>query len=95
MDGKLNFLIRGKSELTKKRLQTDMLLRRAMKGDRYAKEKLYKDYGIKLYSSEEVESYVKKKLKTEVVNGLPPRDKANFVTKLKTKRNNKELFKKR
>ncbi len=75
MDGKINVLIRGKPELTKKRLQVDNLLKRAMKGNNSAKSKLYKEFGIRLYSSDEVETYVQKKLATEVVEESPVRIK--------------------
>ncbi|MCK4404318.1 MAG: hypothetical protein KAW02_04440 [candidate division Zixibacteria bacterium] len=67
MDGKVNFVIRGKPELTKKRHQINVLLKRARKGRKQAKDKLYKEFGIRIYSSEEVEKYVEEKLKTEVI----------------------------
>jgi len=69
MDGRVNFVMRGKPELTKKRHQINVLLKRAMKGRKQAKakDKLYKEFGIRIYSSEEVEKYVEEKLKTEVI----------------------------
>ncbi len=67
MNGKVNFVIRGKPDLTKKRHQIDVLLKRAMKGRKQAKDKLYKEFGIRVYSSQEVEEYVKERLKAEVV----------------------------
>jgi hypothetical protein len=54
-----SLVIRGRGEATKKRQQIDILLKKAMKGDRRAKLRLYKDFGIKVYSAGEVESYVK------------------------------------
>lgn len=60
-----NLVMRGKSEQTKRRQQTDILLKRAMKGNRQAKVKLYKEFGIRVYSSEEVERYVKERMAQE------------------------------
>jgi Glu-tRNA(Gln) amidotransferase subunit E-like FAD-binding protein len=76
MDGKINVLIRGKSELTKKRHQVDVLLKRAMKGNHQSKEKLNKEFGIKVYSTDEVAKYVKEKLKNEVIEESPLRVKS-------------------
>jgi hypothetical protein len=81
MDGKINVLIRGKPELTKKRLQVDNLLKRAMKGNDQAKFKLYKEFGIRFYSPDEVQSYVKKKLASEVVDESPVRAKTRLKSK--------------
>jgi hypothetical protein len=86
MDGKINVLIRGKAELTKKRLKVDNLLKRAMKGNSQAKSKLYKEFGIRLYSTDEVQSYVKKKLATEMVEESPVRVKAKTKTRILPKR---------
>jgi hypothetical protein len=86
MDGKINVLIRGKPELTKKRLQVDNLLKRAMKGNNQAKSKLFKEFGIRFYSPDEVQSYVKKKLASEVVNESPVRAKSRSKSRLLTKR---------
>ncbi|MFQ6032253.1 MAG: hypothetical protein ACE5K2_04960 [Candidatus Zixiibacteriota bacterium] len=60
-----NLVIRGRGEQTKRRQQTDILLKKAMKGNRQAKLKLYKEFGIKLYSSEEVEKYVQERVAHE------------------------------
>jgi hypothetical protein len=60
-----SLIIRGRSEQTKKRQQTDILLKKAMKGNRQAKLKLYKEFGIKLYSSDEVEKYVQERVTRE------------------------------
>jgi Glu-tRNA(Gln) amidotransferase subunit E-like FAD-binding protein len=86
MDGKINVLIRGKSELTKKRHQVDVLLKRAMKGNHQSKEKLNKEFGIKVYSSDEVARYVKEKLKNEVIEESPLRVKQKNGTKALPKR---------
>jgi hypothetical protein len=60
-----SLIIRGRSEQTKKRQQTDILLKKAMKGNRQAKLKLYKEFGIRLYSSDEVEKYVQERVTQE------------------------------
>jgi hypothetical protein len=86
MDGKINVLIRGKPELTKKRLQVDNLLKRAMRGNSQAKSKLYKEFGIKFYSPDEVQSYVKKKLASDVVNESPVRTRSKPKSRILTKR---------
>ena len=95
MNGKVSFVIRGKSELTKKRHQIDVLIKRAMKGRKQAKDKLYKEFGIKVYSSEEVEEYIKEKLKTEMVEESPPEVRAKAVTKAIPKRKNRQMVRKR
>jgi len=86
MDGKVNVLIRGKAELTRRRHQINVLLKRAIKGNYQSKDKLYKDFGIRLYSSDEVEKYVNDKLKTEVVEESPVRIKRRNGTKTLPKR---------
>ncbi len=85
MDGKVNVLIRGKAELTRKRHQIDVLLKRAKNGNYQSKDKLYKEFGIRLYSSDEVQKYVSDKLKTEVEDS-PVRIKRRNDTKTSTKR---------
>jgi hypothetical protein len=60
-----NIVIRGRTEHTKRRQQIDILLKKAMKGDRHAKLKLYKEFGIRLYSSEAVNQYAKERLSQE------------------------------
>jgi hypothetical protein len=60
-----SLIIRGKGEHTKKRQQTDILLKKAMKGSKQAKLKLYKEFGIKLYSADEVDKYVRKRMSQE------------------------------
>ena len=45
------------------------MLKRAMKGERRAKLKLYKQFGIRVYSSEEVDNYVKERLSQEYAAG--------------------------
>lgn len=90
MDGKVNVSIRGKSELTKKRHQVDVLLKKAMRGDRQAKDRLQKEFRIKVYSPEEIGSYVKERLKTEVVEDSPsrisPKSRAKAISKIKNRR---------
>jgi len=61
--------MRGRSEHTKRRQQTDILLKKAMKGSRQAKLKLYKEFGIKLYSPQEVDKFVKERLSQEYASG--------------------------
>ena len=46
-------------KFTKRRQKIDALLKRAIKGNLKAREKLSKDFGIKLYSSKEIEQYKK------------------------------------
>jgi hypothetical protein len=60
-----SLVIRGRGEATKKRQRIDLLLKKAMKGDGRAKLKLYKDFGIKVYSAGEVEKYVQKRMPQE------------------------------
>jgi hypothetical protein len=90
MDGKVNVSIRGKSELTKKRHQVDILLKKAMRGGRQAKDRLQKEFGIRVYSPEEIGNYVKERLKTEVVEDSPsrisPKSRAKTISKIKNRR---------
>lgn len=65
-----------KQELTARRHKIAILLRKAVKGNQQAKGKLLDEYGIRVYSSSEVEEYEsggngKKIVKTRVgkVNG--------------------------
>jgi len=51
-----------KQGLTARRHKIDILLKKAVKGNLKAKEKLLDEYGIKVYSSSEVEEYKKSKL---------------------------------
>jgi hypothetical protein len=60
-----SLVIRGRGGPTKKRQQIDILLKKAMRGDGRAKLKLYKEFGIKVYSAGEVESYVKTRMPQE------------------------------
>jgi hypothetical protein len=60
-----SLVIRGRGEATKKRQQIDILLKKATKGDGRAKLKLYKEFGIKLYSAGEVERYVQTRMPQE------------------------------
>jgi hypothetical protein len=94
MDGKINVLIRGKPELTRKRLQVDNLLKRALKGNDQAKSKLYNEFGIRLYSSDEVKNYVQKMLTTEVIGVPSVKSKNKSKTKVLPKRKVKFVAKK-
>jgi hypothetical protein len=86
--------MRGKSQLTKKRHQISLLLKRARSGKRQAKDKLQREFGIRVYSPEEVEAYVEEKLKTEVVDELPSRIRAKAVKKTEPTRRNRQVAKK-
>ena len=83
--------MRGKSEYTKKRHQISLLLKRAKKGRRQAKDKLQREFGIRVYSPTEVKAYVEEKLKTEVVEKSP----LEVSTKRVAKRRTKQVSKKR
>ena len=85
--------MRGKSELTKKRHTIDVLMKRAMKGGKQAKDKLYKEFGIKVYSSEEVEEYVRDKLKAQMVDESLPRVRAKSVTRGVPRRKKSQMVK--
>ena len=60
-----SLVIRGRGEATKKRQRIGILLKRAMKGEKRAKLKLYKEFGVKVYSSGEVERYVQTRMPQE------------------------------
>jgi len=49
----------SKKDLTKKRHNIDVLLKRAIKGNLSAKKKLLDEYGIKIYSTSEIDEYVR------------------------------------
>lgn len=89
MNGKVNVTIRGKSDLTRKRHQISVLMKKAMKGGRQAKDRLQKEFGIRVYSSEEVGEYVKERLNTEVVEDSPSRPQAKRGAKTVSKRKNR------
>jgi len=63
-----SLIIRGRGEQTKKRQQVDMLLKKAMKGNKQAKLKLYREFGVRVYSSDEVEKYVQQRVSQEYVS---------------------------
>lgn len=48
-----------KRDYTKKRQNIDILLKKAIKGNLSAKKRLHEEYGIKVYSSCEIEEYAK------------------------------------
>jgi len=58
-DESLSIKFSKKLKFTKKRQKINSLLKRAIKGNLKAKEKLSKEYGIKLFSSKEIEQYQK------------------------------------
>jgi hypothetical protein len=71
MKGVVDFSMRGKTELTKKRHRIGILLRSARRGRKNAKDRLFREFGIRVYSPKEVEEYVREKLKTELVEESP------------------------
>jgi hypothetical protein len=87
--------MRGKTDHTKKRHIIDVLMKRAMKGGKQAKNRLYKEFGIRVYSSEEVEEYVKDRLKSEMIDDSGPRVRAKNNMKAGLKRKKKLMVKKR
>lgn len=87
--------MRGKSDHTKKRHIIDILMKRAMKGGKQAKSRLYKEFGIRVYSSEEVEEYVKDRLKSEMIDESGPRVRAKNNNKAGSKKKKKLMMKKR
>lgn len=86
-----SLIIRGRGEQTKRRQQIDMLLKKAMKGSRQAKFKLYKEFGIRLYSSNEVDNYVHERVSQEYVSG--GKSKNNGSSLLTIKRGTKGISK--
>jgi hypothetical protein len=86
--------MRSKSEFTKKRYQISLLLKRAKSGKRQAKDRLLRDFGIRLYSPKEVEEYVRRKLKTEVVDELPSRLRAKPARKTEPNGKRRQMAKK-
>lgn len=95
MNGRVSFSMRGKAEITKKRHLIDVLMKRAMKGGKHAKDKLFKEFGIKVYSSEEIQGYVREKLKTAMVDNGLPGVRAKTVTKGTPKKKSKLVLKKK
>jgi hypothetical protein len=86
-----DLVIRGKTEHTKRRHQIDVLLKRAMKGDRRAILKLYRDFGIKLYSYGEVEKYVQERVSQEYASA--GKQTTNGPTTVSRRRGPKRLSK--
>lgn len=77
-----NLVMRGRSEHTKRRHQIDILLKKATKGDRGAKRKVHKEFGIRVYSSSEVEKYVQERLSQEYVSdGKNPSNGPTVLTR--------------
>lgn len=77
--------IKGKAGHTKRRQQIDALLKRATKGDGRAKLKLYKEFGIRLYSSNEVEKYVQQRVTREYTSDEKRASNGPTVVSRKTK----------
>ncbi len=46
-----------RADFTKRRQKIDLLLKKAMKGDKKAKKLLEEKFGIRLYSAEEIKRY--------------------------------------
>ena len=55
-----------KQERTARRHKIDGLLKKAVKGNHKAKEKLLEEYGIRVYSSSEVEDYENGRLSRKI-----------------------------
>jgi hypothetical protein len=62
MSATTNLEFPTKQELTARRHKINVLLKKAVKGNQEAKEKLLDEYGIRVYSSSEVEEYENSKL---------------------------------
>ncbi len=95
MDGKVNVTIRGRTELTKKRHQIDLLLKKAMRGGKQAQSRLSKEFGIRVYSSREVGDYVRERLGTEVIEDSPFREGVKEGSKAISKRRNRRAIRRR
>ena len=67
-----------KQELTARRHKIDVLLKKAVKGNQRAKEKLLEEYGIRVYSSSEVEDYKNSKLAKKIRKIYMLMTKGNF-----------------
>jgi hypothetical protein len=57
-----------KRDYTKKRQNIDILLKKAIKGNQSAKKRLQEDYGIKVFSSSEIEEYAKGRSRGKIRN---------------------------
>ncbi|MDH4223564.1 MAG: hypothetical protein OEV55_08515 [candidate division Zixibacteria bacterium] len=72
-----------KRDYTKKRHNIDILLKRAIKGSSIAQKKLLDEYGIKIYSSCEINDYERgkqrKKMKNLRMNRLTHGSKKQIV----------------
>jgi hypothetical protein len=62
MSGTTNLEFPTKQDLTARRHKINVLLKKAVNGNLKAKEKLLDEYGIRVYSSSEVEDYKNSKL---------------------------------
>ena len=66
MTGTTNLEFPTKQDLTARRHKINVLLKKAVKGNQKAKEKLLDEYGIRVYSSSEVEDYKNSKFTKKV-----------------------------
>ena len=66
MSGTTNLEFPTKQDLTARRHKINVLLKKAVKGNQKAKEKLLGEYGIRVYSSSEVEDYQNSKLSRKI-----------------------------
>jgi hypothetical protein len=66
MSGTTNLEFPTKQDLTARRHKINVLLKKAVKGNQKAKEKLLGKYGIRVYSSSEVEDYKNSKLSRKI-----------------------------
>ena len=57
-----------KQDLTKRNLKIHNLVKKAIQGNSKAKEKLLNEYGIRLYSTSEIEKYERRKQVRRVKN---------------------------
>jgi hypothetical protein len=62
----LDFPIRR--DYTRKRHHIDILLKKAIKGNEGAKKRLHEEYGIKVYSSSEIEEYAKGRNRGKIIS---------------------------
>jgi hypothetical protein len=60
-----------KQDLTKRNLKIHNLVKKAIQGNSKAKEKLHVEYGIRLYSTSEIEKYERGKQVRRVKNLAP------------------------
>ncbi len=66
MSATTNLEFPTKQELTARRHKINVLLKKAVRGNQKAKEKLLDEYGIRVYSSSEVQDYQNSKLNGKI-----------------------------